>query len=215
MHEQKRNKLLLIPMLIIANLYPLFGVLQHGWTLFSVVYIYWLEFLIITFFEGLRILFSAKDARISILAKIILWVKFILIRIFIFAFYLLFIVVFLGLGKMNTGEDKQLIDFAQTITLSSYYFRMALFQFFVYNLLDFIVKFFATGEYKKETAFDNYNFFDRRIIVVHLSIFIGAFIYTFFVDKLHFNAQNATLVCVSIFILVKIMPDIILSGTKQ
>lgn len=201
-------------MLIIANLYPLFGVLQHGWTLFSVVYIYWLEFLIITFFDGLKILSSNKKPTISLIAKLLLWIKFLLIRFGIFAFYMLFIIVFLGLKNMDSNNSKDMLTFAQTVSLKAPYFRLALFQFFVYNLLDFIVKYIATGAYKNETPFENFNFFDRRILVVHLSIFIGAFLYVFLADKLHFNAQNATLVCVSIFILVKIVPDMFLSNLQ-
>ncbi|MEN9449260.1 MAG: hypothetical protein RJA25_2550, partial [Bacteroidota bacterium] len=36
-------KNVILPLIIISNIFPLYGVIYYNWTFFSVVYIYWLE----------------------------------------------------------------------------------------------------------------------------------------------------------------------------
>ena len=79
-----------LPLLLLTNLMPLYGVIRWNWTFFSVVYLYWLELIIISTFQLLKI-FLAQGGSISCIAKIVIGLKFFLSRTGIFLFYLIFL----------------------------------------------------------------------------------------------------------------------------
>ena len=146
MKHQKSQ--ILIPFIIISNLFPLYGVLKFNWTIFSVVYIFWLEMLIVSTFLLLKILFSQGDSNATFASKLILATKFFVFRTGIFFFYLLFIVVFLGF--LVTGkEDFKNAGIFQTMTLQDPFYKITLLNFVAFNLLEFLVQFLAIGDYKK------------------------------------------------------------------
>lgn len=49
-----RNKNVMLPLIIFSNLFPLYGSYQLQLTIFTVVYIYWIELLIISTFQLLK-----------------------------------------------------------------------------------------------------------------------------------------------------------------
>ncbi|MCU0447007.1 MAG: DUF6498-containing protein [Microscillaceae bacterium] len=55
--------------IILANLVPLAGVLFLGWSVFSVVFLFWLESLIIGFFNVWKMIFAQKSELMSIDGK--------------------------------------------------------------------------------------------------------------------------------------------------
>ena len=121
MKHQKSQ--ILIPFIIISNLFPLYGVLKFNWTIFSVVYIFWLEMLIVSTFLLLKILFSQGDSNVTFASKFVLAAKFFVFRTGIFFFYLLFIVVFLGF--LVTGrESLKDAGIFQTMTLQDPFYKI-------------------------------------------------------------------------------------------
>jgi len=88
-----KNKRVMLPLIIFSNLFPLYGVLMYNWTIFSVVYIYWIELLIITFFQFLKIIVAQGEPRWSFSVNLFIGIKFLLLRAGLFCsiyFLLLF-----------------------------------------------------------------------------------------------------------------------------
>lgn len=200
----------LLPVILISNLMPLYGVIQYGWTIFTVVYIYWFELLIVSFFQFLKILLAEGNNKISIFTKFFIAIRFLLLRIGIFIFYLIFIVVFLGiLPNVNNKDNENLIQMSNAIFLQSDFFRFTILSFIFYNFLDFLFSFIINNQYKTALP-NNFNIFlDIRIIVVHIVVILGTFLYEGITNFLHLNHKIAMIACVSLFIVVKIIADTI------
>lgn len=200
----------LLPVILISNLMPLYGVIQYGWTIFTVVYIYWFELLIVSFFQFLKILLAEGNTKISIFTKFFIAIRFLLLRIGIFIFYLIFIVVFLGiLPNVNNKDNENLIQMSNAIFLQSDFFRFTILSFIFYNFLDFLFSFIINNQYKTALP-NNFNIFlDIRIIVVHIVVILGTFLYEGITNFLHLNHKIAMIACVSLFIVVKIIADTI------
>lgn len=202
-----------IPLIIITNLFPLYGVLKYNWTLFSIVYIYWLEMLIISTFQLLKILIAKGDPAATFFSKISLGVSYFIFKTFIFFFYLLFIVVFLGFVTASHDKNES-IKMLETLFLRNEFFKTALFNFFVYNLLEFLVFFIVDKQYKTSKPDDNYIIFDAHMIVVHIVIVLGTFLNQFVLDKLKLDHKTSMFICVSLFVFVKTVFDLLRQRTR-
>lgn len=206
----KKNKpIFLTPILIFSNLFPLYGVIMYNWTIFTVVYIYWLELLVISTFSLLKIIVAKGDKSILMFEKIRLAIQFFLFRTGIFFFYLLFIVTFLGvlIVKPNTGEKA--IDFINILFLRDPFFRLTIINFIIYNLIEFIVLYILSGKYKTALPMDNYVILDSHILVVHIVVVLGTFLYQFMEKNTRLDSQSMMIACVSLFIIVKMFTDLV------
>lgn len=208
-NEQTANKNVMLPLIIFSNLFPLYGVIHYNWTIFSVVYIYWLELLIISTFQLLKIMFAEGDEEATFFSKLTIALRFFAFRTGIFFFYLLFIVVFLGFlisGKENSdGSGIQLFD---VIFLKGNFYKITLLSFLVYNIVEFVVLFLLNGAYKNAKPEDNFIILEPHILVVHLVVVLGTFLYQGATENLHWNHKNAMIATVSLFVVIKIIIDI-------
>ena len=203
---KNRTTTYLLPLSILTNLFPLYGVIMYDWTIFSVVYIYWIELLIISTFQLFKILLAQGDADSDFMKRVALAFKFFAFRTGIFFFYLLFIVVFLGF-MVGTKNKEAGLDVIRVMTFQEAFFKTAMLSFVVYNLVEFIVKYLATGKYKYAKPDDYYSLFDGRIILVHVVVVLGTFLYQLVLDKLNADYKTAMIACVSLFIVVKLIAD--------
>ncbi len=204
MNHPKRN--ILLPGIILSNLFPLYGVLQYHWTIFSVVYIYWIELLIITFFLILKMLFASGDEQVTFSGKVWLAAKFLLFRCGIFLFYLLFIVVFLGL-MVSAKDTSSSMNMMQALLLRGSFYYYTILSFILYNLVEFIVWYMASGKYRTAKPNDYFIILDPHILVVHIVVVLGTFLYQGATEQLHWNHKNSMIACVSLFVVVKIIAD--------
>lgn len=208
-NEQTANKNVMLPLIIFSNLFPLYGVIHYNWTIFSVVYIYWLELLIISTFQLLKIMFAEGDEEATFFSKLTIALRFFAFRTGIFFFYLLFIVVFLGFlisGKENSdGSGIQLFD---VIFLKGNFYKITLLSFLVYNIVEFVVLFLLNGAYKNAKPEDNFIILEPHILVVHLVVVLGTFLYQGATENLNWNHKNAMIATVSLFVVIKIIIDI-------
>ena len=204
-----------LPLLLLTNLMPLYGVIRWNWTFFSVVYLYWLELIIISTFQLLKI-FLAQGGSISCIAKIVIGLKFFLSRTGIFLFYLIFIVTFLGVlpNKDNT-DPTAFVSMADTLLLRNTFFKINFFGFFLYNLLEFLLTYIINKAYKQKLATDYFSFLDVHIIVVHIVVVLGTFIYMGATEKLHWKHKSAIIACVSLFVVVKLIADYIRQSVSE
>lgn len=198
---------LLTPVLVFSNFFPVLGVMLYNWTIFSVVYIYWIEMLIVSTFSLLKILY-ARGEDISFRDRVKMGGKFFLIRTGIFFFYLSFIVTFLGM-MVSAKTPHSSVDVAQTLALRQGFIKLALFNFIIYNLLEFYFLFIKNGYYKMAAPSKFYTFFNARMLVVHIVVIAGTFIYKFLADKLQMNHMAVMMICVLIFAIVKTIADIL------
>ncbi len=205
-----KNKRVMLPLIIFSNLFPLYGVLMYNWTIFSVVYIYWIELLIITFFQFLKIIVAQGEPRWSFSVNLFIGIKFLLLRAGLFLFYLLFIVVFLGfLASSKDDSGKSAMNMFDVVFFKGSFYRITLLSYTLYNLIEFIVLYILNNDYKTSKATDHNNFLDMHILVVHLVVVLGTFIYQGVTDTLHWNHKSAMIACVSLFVVIKIIADVV------
>ncbi|MDB5226019.1 MAG: hypothetical protein JWN78_212 [Bacteroidota bacterium] len=202
----------LLPLIILSNLFPLYGVVKFNWTIFTIVYIYWIELLIISFFQLLKIFISQGEEH-AFFKKIKISFQFFLFRTFIFFFYLMFIFVFLGLLMKNDKDTNH--NFAMTVILRAPFMKVVLLNFLVYNLVEFFVMFILSGEYKTSKPADQFQLFDSHMIVVHIVVVLGTFLAKFVQESLHADPHIAMIACVCLFIFVKILVDIARQGMNS
>ena len=208
-----KNKNVFLPLIIFSNLFPLYGVINYNWTIFSVVYIYWIELLIISTFQLLKILLAKGDTNATFFNKLALGIKFFIFRTGLFFFYLLFIVVFLGLlTSAKSGETKDAITMFEAMFFRGTFYRITLLSFILYNLVEFLVLFIANEKYKTDKPHDNFILLDAHIIVVHIVVVLGTFLYQGVTEHFHWNHKSAMIACVSLFVVIKIIADIIRQG---
>ncbi len=65
--------------------------------------------------------------------------------------------------------------------------------------------FIKNGYYKMAAPSKFYTFFNARMLVVHIVVIAGTFIYKFLADKLQMNHMAVMMICVLIFAIVKTM----------
>ncbi len=207
-----RNKNVILPLIIFSNLFPLYGVINYNWTIFTVVYIYWIELLIISTFQLFKIMVAQGDLKATFFKKISLALKFFAFRTGIFFFYLLFIVVFLGfLASTKDDGGESGIHMFDVIFFKGTFYRITLLSFLLYNIVEFFVLFMLNGEYKRAKPEDNFQILDVHILVVHIVVVLGTFLYQGVTENLHWNHKNSMIACVGLFVFIKIIADI----TKQ
>lgn len=206
---ENKNKSVVLPLIIFSNLFPLYGVINYNWTIFSVVYIYWLELLIVTFFQFFKIILSKGEPKWHLSVKIFLGIRFLIERCGLFIFYLIFILVFLGLMAGKSDDDgSSLISMAKVISLRESFFRFTLLSFIIFNFAEFFVLYILNGQYKTSKPTD-YNFIlDAHILVVHVVVVLGTFLYLGATEKLHWNHKSAMIATVCLFVVVKIIADV-------
>ena len=116
---------------IAFNLMPIYGVMANHWTMFSVIYLYWLETVILSLFSFIKIVSSKGTTPNGINLTGIFtegewkWktgIRFLIIRIGMLLFYLLFIFLFVGLlisSKDDMGTNIEMVFFMNPVLGSS------------------------------------------------------------------------------------------------
>ncbi|MBM3254859.1 MAG: hypothetical protein FJZ08_00970 [Candidatus Omnitrophica bacterium] len=161
-------KKLSVVALILANLFPLFGVLVLGWRLFPIMFLYWSESAIVGFFNILKIIkaqgttpgnFTINDQPASKLDKCSIILFFIMHYGIFMTVHGGFIFALFGPADMRFWE-----------------LAGALLFLFVSHGLSYIYNFLKEGEYKvfspSQLLMQPY----ARIFIMHFTILCGAFV---------------------------------------
>ena len=170
-------------LLILANLVPLFGSLFFGWNLFSIIFIFWAENLVVGFYNIFRIL-KADGDKASIGAKIGSSIFF----TFHYGIFTLVhgVFVFALFGK-NLGGHSGLFGILTSVIF-----------LFISHGYSYFSNYIYKGEYKKISLASTMMAPYGRIVVLHLTIiFGGSFI----------MLLNAPQIAVSLLVLLKIFID--------
>ena len=198
---QKRNNFFY---LLLTNSLILYGAIVNQWPIFLVIYGFWLETIIISIFETLKILFAKGEN--SKPPNITLATQHLLLKLGMLLFYLIFIVVFIGLLHSSKTDSIKILN---AVYFRDKFFNAALLSMILGGLLNFIVIYWM----ELRTNFGAkhfFNFLDARTLTIHLVIVIGTFALDFADKNLLFNENlDKKYVFLSIFILVKTIADLV------
>lgn len=161
--------------ILAINIVPVFGVLFYDWQPFQAFWVFWLETLIMAVFNMVRIVFSQNQLEgnggLPRQYNIGKGFKYFMIRLFIFFFYSIFIIGFIGFVANTHGNKKELL-------------ATLLFQNRVFNL-SLLISIFSQGYYLVFYFFRNRVYltanpeqyaalFDGRQLVIHVAVVVGA-----------------------------------------
>ncbi|MGG9972723.1 DUF6498-containing protein [Ferruginibacter sp. SUN002] len=212
---QQRPSLLF---LIAINLIPIWGVLHWGWTPFYVFYLFWLETLIVSVFNTVKIIACRGDEyenklhdsthkyagiHVNYLSHIGKGLRYFFIRLFIFFFYLLFIVVFIGMFLTHRSGDNS-IGMMKVFLFQDAEFNYTLLAFIINQIGLLIFDFYGNGNYKRVHSSDFASIFDGRQLVIHVAVVLGGVLGA--QDKIFNTKMDPTytsIIVVSIFCIVK------------
>jgi hypothetical protein len=171
------NKGINLALIIIFNLVPVFGVAFYNWQPFEAFWFFWVETLLIAVFNSIRIVFSqgrqatAVNMQRPLVYHINKGFKYLLIRIGIFFFYAIFIIVFIGFVA-NASKDKSMV--LGTILLQNKFFNAGLLISIGSQCYYLIAGFFRNGSYLTAAPDAYAAIFDGRQLVIHVAIVLGA-----------------------------------------
>ena len=159
--------------LLLANLFPLYGVLFLGWEVFLVILIFWLENVIIGAFNVLRMLVAAPRDGASWAAKAFM-VPFFCVHYGGFcAGHGVFVVGFFGGLARFEGTFRSLEDVFGFVRSSG--LEWAVLGLALSHGVSFVMNYLRKGEYRNanldELMFQPYG----RIVILHLTIILGGF----------------------------------------
>jgi hypothetical protein len=198
-----------IAFIIFFNLVPIFGVAFYNWQPFEAFWFFWVETLLIAFFNSLRIVFSQGQQASVNAAKPYVYhiskgLKYLFIRIAIFLFYSVFIIIFIGFVA-NASKDKSLV--LKTILFQNTFFNLGLLISMFSQGYFLINNFFRTGAFIS-TSPDNYAaIFDGRQLVIHVAIVLGAMGSMFLMKNTSFGNYSAVFI-ISLLCICKTVFDI-------
>jgi len=187
----QRLRRLSVITLILANLFPLFGVMALGWKLFPIMFLYWLESAIVGFFNVLKIIkaegktpgnFTINDRPASELDRRFLVFFFIMHYGIFMAVHGGFVFVLFGPAGLPFRELAGAFLFL-----------------FVSHGLSYVHNFLKEGEYRQlspgQLLMQPYG----RVLVMHFTILAGGFA---------IQALHAPLGALVIMIVTKIIIDL-------
>lgn len=169
--------------LILSNLIPLIGVMFFGWSVATILILYWSENVIIGFYNVIKMALAKGEARRQQTNQ-----RFFLIGFFIVHF-----------GIFTFGHAAFVFSFLGTENPSFNSLLPALLPLFISHGVSMFVHFIKNGEYRR-VSFETLFFQPyKRVVIMHLTIIFGAWI------SLALNLPSMVLV---VLIFLKISVDI-------
>lgn len=175
-------------------------ILKNNWGLSDLLLLYWTESGIIGFFTILKMTMSkfdkTKETTKSIFIVYVFKIFFILFFILHFVGFMLGHAVFLFVFILKKSGSLQNIDL---IINELFNLNLAIFFIFISHAFLFIWNFIIKNEKENSTFFMEMTMPYRRIVVMHITIILGAFL------TLIFGVNRGFLI---IFIIMKIVMDV-------
>ena len=191
--------------LVVANLIPLYGVLFLGWSVFSIIFLFWFENVIVGFFNVLRLDTVRVDQPLKNLAKLF-FIPFFTVHYGMFtAVHGIFVVALFGRDVIDSSSMSSLnIEILSTIFKENYLLLAAEF-LFISHAFSFFYNYLHKGEYRRSSLEKLMGQPYKRIVVLHLAIIFGGFL---------LMALKAPIAGLILFIVLKIFMDV-LSHLKE
>ncbi len=154
--------------LIAANLIPLIGVFAWGWRIFDIVFLYWLENLVIGVLNAVKILSLKNEKDGALQIEKFIFTPFFLVHYGIFCFvHGKFVFDLLGEGERMSNIPA---------LLATGGIGMAFAGFIVSHAFSFLSNFIGGGEYKRNDVSKQMFAPYGRVAVLHIAVLFGAFV---------------------------------------
>jgi hypothetical protein len=193
------------------NLIPVIGYWFFNWSMFSIVYIFWTEAVIIAFYYALeKFLARGREpvmAQPTLINRFIKSVQLLAIRWGIMLFYWIFILVFIALGQGKLNQEDSLSNM-KILVFQDSSFNIAVLVFALNGLLHLIQNFILTDRYKSALMSDYKSVFDSRTIIIHVVIVLGTFLHQYLMSYVHINSRLPGLGFVLILSSMKTIADL-------
>lgn len=159
--------------LIISNLLPIYGVLFLGWEVFPIMLLFWTENVIIGVFNILKMLMVSPADPIMWLIKLF-QVPFFSFMFAVFAVvHGIFIYTLFGGAAIEETADFEINSTILRQTIGSYNLWWGFVSLLMSHGASFVMNYIGKGEYK-EAELNNLIWQPyKRVIVLHLTIFVG------------------------------------------
>jgi len=172
------------PVLILANLIPLFGVIIWHWDAFSVVFLFWMENVVIGFFNVLKMLVTGAiggdrgSPAMSMLrfAGSLFMACFFTFHYGMFtAVHGMFVVTLLGGGMNGSGGFLTVLSGTLTHAFAGG-LGLAILALFASHAFSFLFNFLWNREYSRVQLDELMSAPYGRIVVLHIAILFGGFV---------------------------------------
>lgn len=170
----------------------LLGLVNNEVTVFYVIYLFWFQEFIRTVVDFVYLLLRKKTFK-----EKISFVKVSSGNFFILYVYLIFIVVLFGF-MLNWGDRELLGKNVLVLLFRNIYFNT--------NILLFLAEYVYFRSKANNTELQLYTF-NRRHLVLHLSIIAGAFIQLAFIPNYNIDNKWGSVLVILPFLLLKIFLD--------
>ncbi len=215
-----------LPALIMANIFPLVGIIYDEISFFALFYLYWWETVIVSIFRWLKMSWAEKpsepDPNYTVNGSMLTYEQvnnrgrtrrqYFFIRSGILIFYLIFIIVFVG-AVSTMRED--ISGFANAITFEEPWVFWSFIGFTALHLTEYIT-WIMRQEYKETTLRELSSPFDGRIILMHLVIVLGTFLAMYTSENIFPNHPRAASIGYGVlFVSIKTVVDIIAYKNNQ
>jgi hypothetical protein len=205
------NRQISIYQQIVLNAIPVMGYWFLGWSMFAIIYLYWVEAVIISLFVFMKIAMARgpeADGTVSPPVKrVFSGFKILFIRIAIMMFYWVFILLFVAMGQGQYDHEQTLLNL-RILAFVNPGFNLAILAFFLSQIIEFIGGFINTDKYKTTASSDYKLFFDARTIVIHVVVVLGTFAYQFLAQFSTYDNRLPGLGFVFVMFFMKTMADI-------
>jgi Family of unknown function (DUF6498) len=159
---------------IASNLLPFIGVAFLGWSIFTIIFIYWAETFIIGFYNLLKMAFAARSPRNEKLSEM----AFFALHFFLFLFVqLLFILVFFADFRMSDFLRLGVLDSVKEVfSILDSESIAAIAALFVGNGIFFWKNYLRSGAARNTAAKDLMFAPYPRVVVQQVTILLGGWI---------------------------------------
>jgi hypothetical protein len=203
--------------ILLFNLVPVLGVAFYNWSPFEMFWLFWMETLLIAFFNTIRVFYSQgfepgdNLAAAKMKYHFLMAFKYLLARIFIFFFYSIFIVVFIG---FIAHKEKSPGNVLGTIVFQNRLFNLALILCICSQTYLLIRYFFMNGAYFYSKPSGYSAIFDGRQIVMHVAVVVGA-VGAIFLFKNVKNESYASVWIIAVFCVIKCIFELYFSNQED
>jgi hypothetical protein len=157
--------------LLVANAFPLVGVFLFGWEVFPLLVIFWMENVIVGFFNILKMLAVPMQPALAHLAKLFM-VPFFSVHYGMFTFvHGVFVMVLFGGKERMSGGFPGLSDWVNVVREER--LGWAVFALFLSHGVSFVYNFLIGGERHQVSLPQLMGQPYARVVVLHLTILIG------------------------------------------
>ncbi len=160
--------------LLVSNIFPLYGVLFLGWRTFPLLYLYWLENVFIGIFNVLKMLCCQSPSAKPGITKLAI-IPFFCVHYGIFTL-VHGIFVFTLFGDFFTDDLFEPFSLGGFQSIWNYGMFLAGLELFLSHGISFGLNYIKGGEYKRVNLMELMQAPYGRVIVMHLTILGGAFL---------------------------------------